>query len=372
MTDQAILPVPSIDLIKRQKRALIGRFAASNDLQGFGQVVTTLVPLAFAWWLAVRAAAMSGWLACIMVVPIALLTLRAFVLMHDCGHRSLFASDRLNRAFGFVLGVVTGMPQYVWAEHHNYHHAHNGNWDRYRGPYGTRSIDEYERLTTGGRRFYRYKCSLASAPLAGFIYLVFNPRFTWLRGTLGLLGHLLRGKLAAPSRPLREIAAAYPACYWKSSTEYWHMCGNNLALFGVWALMGWACGPLTFFPLWVASVSLAGATGIVLFTVQHNFEHSYASGSEGWDYDVGAIAGTSYLVLPAWLNWVTADIGYHHVHHLSASIPNYRLAACHAEYRHLFGAVRRVTLAEVPTALHCILWDVPARRIISMAEYAQR
>ena len=362
----------SIELIKRHKRALIDAYAIGSDRRGLAQVATTLVPLALAWWVAVHVAPISGWLVCAAVVPIALLTLRAFVLMHDCGHRSLFASGRLNKVFGFLLGVVAGMPQYVWAQHHNFHHTHNGNWDRYRGPYGTLSVDEYARLTAGGQRFYRYKCSMATAPLAGFIYLVFNPRFTWLRGTLGLLGHILRGKLAAPSRPLRAIAADYRARYWKSPTEYWHMCANNLGLFCVWAAMCWACGPLLFFPVWVASVSVAGGAGIVLFTVQHNFEHSFASANEGWDYDVGAIDGTSHLVLPGWMNWCTADIGYHHVHHLSASIPNYRLAACHAEYKHLFGAVRRVTLAEVPAAIHCILWDVSARRIISMAEYARR
>ena len=372
ISKQVFLPVASIDLIKRQKREIIARYANGSDLRGFLQVVTTLVPFAFAWWLAVQAAAISGWLVCAAVVPVALLTLRAFVLMHDCGHRSLFVSPRLNQAFGFLFGVITGMPQYVWAQHHNFHHTHNGNWERYRGPYGTLSIDEYDRLGAGAQRFYRAKCAMATAPLAGFIYLVFNPRFTWLRGTLGLLGHMVSGKFSAPSRPLRALAADYRTRYWKSPTEYWHMCANNLSLFGVWAVMCWACGPLLFFAIWIASVSIAGGGGIVLFTVQHNFEHSYASTSEGWDYDVGAIDGTSYLVLPGWMNWFTGDIGYHHVHHLSASIPNYRLAACHAEYKHLFGTVRRITLAELPAALHCIFWDVAARRIISMAEYARR
>ena len=364
--------MPSIEFIKRQKRAIIGRYGAGNDLRGLRQIATTLVPLALSWWLAVQAAAVSAWLACIAALPIALLTLRAFVLMHDCGHRSLFTSGRLNRAFGFLLGVVTGMPQYVWSQHHNYHHAHNGNWDRYRGPYGTLSVDEYARLGAGRQRFYRYKCSMATAPLAGFIYLVFNPRFTWLRGTAGLVAHVVRGKLAAPGRPLRELAATYPARFWKSAAEYWHMCANNLVLFAVWAVMCWACGPLLFFAIWVASVSIAGGAGIVLFTVQHNFEHSYASGNEGWDYDVAAIDGTSLLVLPSWLNWCTADIAYHHVHHLSAAIPNYRLAACHGEFAHLFGRVRRVTLGEIPAAIRCILWDVRERRIISMAEYVAR
>ncbi|MFZ0500648.1 MAG: fatty acid desaturase, partial [Steroidobacteraceae bacterium] len=93
---------------------------------------------------------------------------------------------------------------------------------------------------------------------------------------------------------------------------------------------------------------------------------------EHWDQDSGAIEGTSHLILPRWLNWFTVDIGYHHIHHLSASIPNYRLAKCHDEYQHLFAGVTRLRLHEVPGALKCILWDRNARRIVSVAEYRQQ
>ncbi|MDR3417558.1 MAG: fatty acid desaturase [Nevskia sp.] len=117
------------------------------------------------------------------------------------------------------------------------------------------------------------------------------------------------------------------------------------------------------------STALAGGAGIVLFTVQHNFERSYASGDQNWDYDTAAIHGTSFLALPAWLNWFTANIGYHHVHHLCARIPNYRLAACHAEHAHLFGAVKRLTLADIGPSLKFVLWDPGSRRIISVAEH---
>jgi omega-6 fatty acid desaturase (delta-12 desaturase) len=150
------------------------------------------------------------------------------------------------------------------------------------------------------------------------------------------------------------------------------MLWNNLVLLSLWALMCWICGAARFFSIYLLSVSFAGAVGIVLFTVQHNFEHSYASDSAHWDIDTGAMQGTSYLVLPRWLNWFTVSIGYHHVHHLSASIPNYRLAECHREYQHLFPDVRRLELHDVLGALRCILWDTRAQRIISMDEYRQR
>ncbi len=348
---------------------MIGRYTKSNDIKGLKQVFATLAPLALLWWAAVRCAAVSPWLALVPLVPIILFTVRVFGLMHECGHGSLFRSRQLNRVVGFFLGVVSGMPQYVWSQHHNYHHAHNGNWDRYRGPYTTLSTDEYAALTRAQQQMYRHKCSVAAAPLAGFIYLIFNPRFTWLKGSIGLLIHTLRRKVAQPAASLRAHAASYQTRYWKSAREYRHMLWNNLVLLSIWALMCYECGPSSFFALYVLSVSIAGGAGIVLFTVQHNFEHSYASDSTHWDADTGAIEGTSFLVLPRWLNWFTVNIGYHHIHHLSASIPNYCLAECHEEYQHLFSSVRRVELSEVLGSLKCILWDTRAQRIISVAEY---
>ena len=362
----------SNDCLKREKRAMIGRYAKSDDTKGLTQVLTTLVLFALLWWMAIRFARVSPWLTAVPVLLIVLITVRVFGLMHECGHGSLFRSRRLNTAIGFLLGVVSGMPQYVWAQHHNYHHAHNGNWDRYRGPYTTLSVDEYAVLTRAQQRMYRNKCSVAAAPLAGFIYLIFNPRFTWLKGSIGLVVHAVRRKLAEPNTQFRVHVASYQSRYWKSAREYRHMLWNNLVLLSLWAVMCWACGSALFFSIYLLSVSIAGGAGIVLFTVQHNFEHSYASDNEHWDRDTGTMSGTSFLVLPNWLNWFTVNIGYHHIHHLSANIPNYRLVECHNEYQHLFSSVTRLKLSEVLGALKCILWDTRARRIISVAEYHQR
>ncbi len=213
---------------------------------------------------------------------------------------------------------------------------------------------------------------MLAAPLAGFIYLIFNPRYTWLKGSIALAIHTARRKLAEPGVSLKAHAAGYRTRYWKSAREYRHMLWNNVVLLSIWTLMCSVCGAAPFFFIYILTLSLAGGAGIVLFTVQHNFEHAYASDNAHWDYDAGAIEGTSFLVLPRWLNWFTVDIAYHHVHHLAANIPNYHLAECHAEYEHLFSGVTRVKLSEVLGALQCILWDTQARRIISLAEYQKR
>jgi acyl-lipid omega-6 desaturase (Delta-12 desaturase) len=359
----------SIDRIKQHKRAMISRYGQSDNSKGLTQVLTTLVPLAFFWWVAIEGAVVSFWVTAAAAVPITFLTLRVFALMHECGHGSLFRSRSLNRAVGFILGVVAGMPQHVWAQNYNYHHAHNGNWEKYRGPYTTLSVDEYAALTARQQRLYRQKCSMAGAPIAGFIYLVFNPRINWLKSTVGLVFHVVARKVAQPHLSLSAHAATYHSRYCKGIREYWHMFWNNAVLLTIWALMCWACGSALFFTVYLLTLSMAGGLGIVLFTVQHNFEHAYASDSQRWDYDTGAIEGTSFLILPPWLNWFTVNIGYHHIHHLSASIPNYCLVECHDEYEHLFSSVARLKLSQVHEALKCILWDARARRIISVAEY---
>ena len=351
---------------------MIRKYAESEDRRGLTQILTTLIPYALIWWVAVEYACVSGWVVVTAVPLLVLFTLRVFALMHECGHGSLFRSSSSNRWTGFLLGVISGMPQYVWSQHHNYHHAHNGNWQKYRGPYSTLSIDEYSALTALQQRLYRHKCSIAAAPLAGFIYLIFNPRLTWMRGTCGLVSHIIRAKRARAGASLGECVASYQTRYWKTTREYRHMFWNNVVLLSAWALMVWACGPALFFLIYLLSVSIAGGVGIVLFAVQHNFEHAHATDTERWDADTGAIDGTSFLVLPAWLNWFTINIGYHHIHHLSAAIPNYRLAQCHHEYKHLFREVVRLSLSKVYGAMQCILWDVRAQRIITLAEYREQ
>jgi acyl-lipid omega-6 desaturase (Delta-12 desaturase) len=358
-----------IDRVKEQQRNINSRYGKSNDLRGAIQVLTTLLALTFLWSIVLVSADVSLIAAAAAMLLIILFTLRVFALMHECGHGSLFRSQWLNRASGFTLGVLSGMPQYVWSQHHNYHHAHNGNWEKYRGPYTTRSVEEYAAMSTANQRMYRAKCSMAAAPLVGFIYLVFNPRFTWAKGSLGFVVHVIRAKWNRPGLSMREHAAAYKTRYWASNREYWHMFWNNVVLLTLWVLMSRAFGAGHFFAIYLSSLSIAGGAGIILFTVQHNFEHAYASSSKAWDYTTGAINGTSFLVLPGWLNWFTVDMGYHHIHHLSARIPNYRLAQCHQEFEHLFADVTRIRLASFHDALKCILWDARAQRIISVLEY---
>lgn len=363
------MTINSAERLKQEKRALISTYAKPDNKVGAIQLINTLAPFCGLWYLAIVGLEISWLLTAISVCLLIMFLLRMFVLMHDAGHNSLFSSMRMNKISGFVLGVFCGMPQYVWSQNHNYHHSTNGNWSKYRGPLSTLSVDEFAALSEKQQKSYVMLRKFFNAPLGGFMYLIFNPRINWLKGSVSLIRFVLTQKANRREKPLKEIAAEFEPRYWKDDKEFWHMTGNNLVLLSLWVLMSYLVGPLAFFAIYLTTVSLAGAGGIILFTVQHNFEHAYASDDAHWDYHQAAIEGTSYLKLPAILNWFTADIAYHHVHHLSARIPNYLLKECHQKNRHLFETVPRIKLSEIPHSFDYILWDNHAHKIISVAEF---
>jgi acyl-lipid omega-6 desaturase (Delta-12 desaturase) len=364
-----LFPLSKLAALEELKRTLIDRHVRPSNARATSQVITTLVPLS-AFWLAIPFSVdISLWMTAALVVMITFLQLRVFILMHECGHNSLFRNATLNKVFGFVFGLLTGLPQYVWAQRHHYHHSTNGNWNKYQGPLSIISVDAYAALSDAGRRRYRSARSMWLAPVAGLMYLIITPRVTWLKGSAQLLVHLARKKFSQPNVSLAAHATSFETKLWASRQEYWHMFANNVVLLSIWGLLAWAMGPVLFFTCYIISGAVSGGAGILLFTLQHNFEHSYASADKDWSYNQAAMEGTSFLLLPKWMNWMTANIAYHHIHHLSARIPNYCLLDCHTEYERLFTDVTRLTVFQIPSALKCILWDINARRIISIAEY---
>ena len=140
--------------VKQQEWAVISQRYQADDSRGYVQVLTTLGPLAALWAAVAPSAGISLWLTAAVTLLMTLFLVRAFVLMHECGHGSLFRRAALNRAFGFVFGVLSGMPQFVWAKHHAYHHATNGNWSKYRGPLNTRTVEEFRAMTDRQQRMY--------------------------------------------------------------------------------------------------------------------------------------------------------------------------------------------------------------------------
>lgn len=328
------------------------------------QVLNTVLPYIGLWILAVNVAPISLWLLPPIVGLMVLFLLRCFSLMHDCGHHSLFRSEWANRGMGFLLGGINAIPQYAWARDHAYHHRTNGDWQRYRGIADFLSTEEFAQLSPGDQTLYGMLRQPIMTLPGGFFYLAIQPRLTLIFGLYGWMTHGVAGIMRQGFKNFGAMMATHKSKYWQTRAEFWDVLLNNLVVVGSWVVFSYLIGPGLFWGLYATVLTLAGAIFICVFFVQHNFEGSYAHKTADWDYLRGAIEGSSYLDMPAWLRWFTADISYHTIHHLSERIPNYNLAACHRANAHLLS---QVTVLRLGDLLHCskfILWDAAANRLV--------
>ena len=140
---------------------LIKPYLKRNNFRAFYQIISTIFPIISIWLIVFQIInqPFSVFIKGFLLIPnIFLLTLfasRTFSLMHDCGHNSLFTKRKLNRFFGFLLGLVNGIPQKSWSIDHSFQHRNNGNWEIYKGPIDVLSLEDYESLTKREQIFYK-------------------------------------------------------------------------------------------------------------------------------------------------------------------------------------------------------------------------
>lgn len=360
-----------------------------SDARAAWQLLNTLGPVVLLWaligWIAHTPGALA-WLPMpgALALPLALLPVltllvlfsaRSFSLMHDCGHDSLFRQRWLNRVAGFLLGVINALPQHPWSRGHAFHHKHNGNWDRYRGPSALLTVARYRELTPRQRWWYAFLRQPLMLVPGGFFYLVIKPRLQLLLGAGEFVIKTGRALAAAVAergwRALAELPAlvrGHRSSHWYTAGELADLVANNALVIASWLLMAQWLGAGLFWSCYALVMSFSAAIFICVFFVQHNFEGSYAHGSDDWSYLRGAIEGSSNLELPEILHWFSADIGFHSIHHLCERIPNYRLRACHQRNAHLLGASRRLRLGDIPGCFAFILWDQVGNRLVTLAE----
>ena len=348
-------------------------YMKSNDLRATLQVINTLFPYLFLWFLAVKAAEISIFLLPPIIVLLVLFSLRCFSLMHDCGHYSLFKNKRVNRVMGFVFGLVNAIPQHWWSRDHAYHHKTNGDWERYRSIGDFLSTDEFAQLSPFNKKVYDILRRPWIIFPGGFFYLAFKPRLILIAEVLGVCHHAIRCfQTQSGVRPTYVIATYQPK-HWSTAGEFWDVLLNNVCVISGWILLSRWLGAAFFLGTYSIVLMMSAACFISIFFVQHNFEGAYAHKTEGWDYIKGAVEGSSYLEMPEILKWFTADISYHSIHHLSERIPNYRLRACHHRNRHLLGEVTTVRIRDMLKCSKLILWDSQGDRLTSVQEfYAQQ
>lgn len=284
-------------------------------------------------WVATLWFAREGWWPFMLASGVATagFVVRTFILFHDAGHGSFFPSRRANEVFGFWAGVLTFTPSRLWWHGHAIHHGSAGDLDRRGiGDVPTLTVQEYRALPWWRKLGYR---------------VLRSPWILFTVGSLYLFGVSYRfwSREDGP-RERRSVVL------------------TNLALLG-WAalwigLFGWKAYLVTQ----LLVLSVAASAGVWLFYVQHNFPGTYWEHHEGWSFERAALEGSSYYKLPAWLDWITGHIGYHHVHHLNSRIPNYNLVRCYREVKELH--VQPMTLRDSLACLRVRLWDEESGQMV--------
>jgi acyl-lipid omega-6 desaturase (Delta-12 desaturase) len=360
-----------METVLKKSDFVLQPYMKSNDFLATYQVLNTVIPYFLLWFLAVKASTLSLWLLPPIMVLMTLFSGRLFSLMHDCGHYSLFTSKKVNRTIGFIMGVINAIPQYPWSRGHAYHHKTNGDWERYKGPSALISTEAFAKLTASQQRQYE----LLRHPLmlipGGFLYLVIKPRLALILGIYDFGIDLFSSFQQNPRTNIAEIIAAHKSRNWYTAGEFWDLLFNNICVITSWVILSHFLGAGLFFGIYFTTLTFSAAIVIYVFFVQHNFEGSYAHKSEGWDYLLGAIEGSSYLELPTILKWFSASIGYHNIHHLSERIPNYNLEACHNANIHLLAKSKTLHIGDMLGCAKFLLWDAEADRLVSIEDFHQ-
>lgn len=332
---------PTVDASRWRRQ--LSRYRTPSAVRSTYELGVTAIPFALAWFLMYWAVSHRHvWLYALLLVPAAGLLIRLFLIQHDCGHRAFFASRRANDWVGRLLSILTITPYDHWRHAHSIHHATSGNLSRRGvGDVDTLTVAEYSARSCWTRLRYRaYRHPLVMFGIGPFFLFVLQNRF--------------------------------PAGFMRDGWQPWvSTMATNVAVGTVAALMIRAVGPAAFLLVHAPILLLAAAAGVWLFYVQHQYERTYWEYADTWNVHEAALRGSSHYDLPAVLRWFTANIGVHHVHHLSSQIPYYRLPKVLRDYPELRD-MGRLTLWNSLKSVRMVLWDEENRRLISFKELRRR
>ena len=316
---------------------VLARYREPDAARSSFELAITLGPFVLLWALAWWALSISGWLTLAISFVNAGFLLRLFAIQHDCGHAAFFNSRRVSDWVGRVLGVLTLTPYDVWRRTHSIHHSSAGHL-------GRRGIGDVHTLTLAEYR--------AMGPLRRLHYRLYrNPVVLFGLGPSYLF--LLQNRI-----PLGLMAKAR---YWVSAM------GTNLSILAALAVIFYFGGLMSILLIFLPTTLLAATAGMWLFYVQHQFETTQWDEEPDWDLHDAAFHGSSHYVLPRPLQWLSANIGIHHVHHLYSRIPFYRLPEVLRDHA-VLAQGNRMTIRESLANARLHLWDEKTRRLLSFAQ----
>jgi omega-6 fatty acid desaturase (delta-12 desaturase) len=323
----------------RRWAQLLARYRQPSTTRGVIEIAVTVIPLTILWVLAWATLDIGYWLALPLAAAAGAFVVRLFMIQHDCSHGSFFRSRVANDWIGRVASVITVTPYSLWRRAHNIHHAGSGNLDRRGlGDIDTLTVEEYRARSMWGRLRYR----IYRHPLVMF---GIGPAYMFLLQHRLPVG-MMRGNGWRP---------------WISTMA------TNLSIAVGAGLLIWLIGYKAFLLIHLPMLVVAASIGVWLFYVQHQFEKTSWANEGNWNLHHAALHGSSHYDLPGFLRWLTANIGMHHVHHLSCNIPYYRLPRVlrdHPELRE----VGRLTLFQSFRCVRLALWDDTQRRLVSFRE----
>ncbi|MBT8460775.1 MAG: fatty acid desaturase [Boseongicola sp.] len=316
---------------------VLSAYRDPSTLRSSFELAVTLGPFLLLWGLAWWSSSISYWLTLAISLVNAAFLLRLFAIQHDCGHGAFFKNRTASDCLGRAIGVLTLTPYDVWRRSHSMHHSSSGNLGRRgMGDIHTLTVAEYRALTPLNRLMYRlYRHPVVLFGLGpGYLFFLQN------RLPLGFMDK---------------------ARYWVSA-----MCTNAAILAGL-AVILYFGGLMPIFLIFVPTTLLAATAGVWLFYVQHQFETTHWEAEEDWQLHDAALHGSSHYVLPPVLQWLSANIGIHHVHHLYSRIPFYRLPEVLSDHPELADG-NQMTIRESFSNARLHLWDEKSKRLLSFSQ----
>ena len=262
-----------------------------------------------------------------------LVLVRFFILYHDFEHKAILRGSKLAKAIMNVYGIYSLNPPSIWNRSHDHHHKNNSKiFGASIGSYPIMTQETYEQATRWekfGYKVSRHWLTIACGYLTIFIY-----------------GMCLRSLLVNPKR------------HWDSAFSLVVHLGLIVAL-SVFA--GWQVVIMAI----VIPFSIASAMGAYLFYAQHNFPGVQFRDRGEWNYVFAALQSSSYIRMSPLMNWFTGNIGYHHVHHLNAMIPFYRLPEAMAGIEELQAPLTTsLQPLDVFRCLRLKLWETESQTLI--------
>lgn len=312
-------------------QGIVSKYAFPETWRSVWQVFNSVIPFIVMWYVMYRSMEIGYWLTLLLAVPTGGFMVRCFIIFHDCCHGSFFRTMKANDRLGLVLGVLVLTPFYQWKHSHAIHHATAGDLDRRGiGDVYTMTVEEY--LASPWYKKVGYR--IMRSPL-----ILFTVGATIV--------------FAVTHRFFEKDAGKR-----ERSSVIW----TNIAIAAVvgWIMLeiGWAAFLLIELPI----LLIACSSGVWLFYVQHNFDPSYWERHADWEFFNAGMDGSSYYKLPKLLQWFTGNIGFHHIHHLSPKIPNYKLEECHNENPVL--QIEPLTVRRSLNSLFFRLWDEKERMLV--------